>query len=324
MESSPLGLARRVIRSGLRQLGSELRDVSFEHIEAVRRLLEPGKSGKFVEIPGGLEAAREFDRLVFRRVAKARPDYEYELQIPGHVHIPELGKIFRAEIIEDKRNLPNAGCVFVDAGSIGPCVRIRNWKPGDYYRPVGLPAGKLKKLFRRARIPRIERPPVHHDLVVEAQHRRQPLPLVLDEVVAALAQRVPEQDGALREVDRVLRAASRHFPREHRIRRQPGGLGHALAEVCERQSRAGLQHLHDLRGHVVALGKLSCRIAHGVLLPFGHAGLRDAGAHGSGADDADRLHAAYVSARPLAESSAKRLHSVGIRCAHLWIIALWR
>jgi tRNA(Ile)-lysidine synthetase-like protein len=34
---------------------------------------------------------------------------------------------------------------------------IRNWKPGDYYRPVGLPAGKLKKLFQRARIPRSHR-----------------------------------------------------------------------------------------------------------------------------------------------------------------------
>jgi tRNA(Ile)-lysidine synthetase-like protein len=36
-------------------------------------------------------------------------------------------------------------------------VRIRNWKPGDYYRPVGWPAGKLKKLFQRARIPRSQR-----------------------------------------------------------------------------------------------------------------------------------------------------------------------
>ena len=157
LKSQPLGLARRVIRSGLRQLGSELRDVSFEHIEAVRRLLEPGKSGKFVEIPGGLEVAREFDRLVFRRAAAARPCYEYELRIPGHVRIPELGKIFRAEIIEEKRNLPDAERVFVDAGSIGPCVRIRNWMPGDYYKPVGLPAGKLKKLFQRAQIPRSHR-----------------------------------------------------------------------------------------------------------------------------------------------------------------------
>ena len=58
----------------------------------------------------------------------------------------------------------------------------------------------------------LERAPVHHDLVVEAQHRRQSLPLVLDEVVAALAQRVPEQDGALREVDAVSRAALPRVP----------------------------------------------------------------------------------------------------------------
>ena len=70
----------------------------------------------------------------------------------------------------------------------------------------------------------LERAPVHHDLVVEAQHRRQSLPLVLDEVVAALAQRVPEQDGALREVDAVLRAASPEFRQRRRIRRQPGDL----------------------------------------------------------------------------------------------------
>jgi len=47
--------------------------------------------------------------------------------------------------------------VFVDGSNIGAYVRIRNWKPGDYYRPVGLPAGKLKKLFQRGRIPRSQR-----------------------------------------------------------------------------------------------------------------------------------------------------------------------
>jgi len=85
------------------------------------------------------------------------PDYEYQLKIPGRVHIPELGKTFRAEIVELEACESPGQRVFVDADSIGPYVRIRNWKPGDYYRPVGLPAGKLKKLFQRARIPRIHR-----------------------------------------------------------------------------------------------------------------------------------------------------------------------
>jgi len=157
LESFPVGLVRRILRGALRQAGSQLRDISFDHIEAVRSLLEPGKSGKVVEIPGGLVVAREFGVLAFRQPVLARADYEYELKIPGQVHIPELGKVFRAEIIEKKANRGGAERVYLDGESIGPCVRIRNWKPGDYYRPVGWPAGKIKKLFQRARIPRSHR-----------------------------------------------------------------------------------------------------------------------------------------------------------------------
>jgi tRNA(Ile)-lysidine synthase len=134
--------------------GSDLRDVSFDQIEAARNLLNPAKSGKTVEIPGGFCVTREFDRLVFCASTVAKPVYNYELKIPGQVHIPEIGQIFTAEIIETEANDPCRHRVFVDAESIGPYVRIRNWNPGDYYRPVGLAGGKLKKLFQRARIPR--------------------------------------------------------------------------------------------------------------------------------------------------------------------------
>jgi tRNA(Ile)-lysidine synthase len=151
------GFVRRILRDALRRAGSDLRDVSFDHIEAIRGLLDAGKSGKLVEIPGGLVVAREFDRLVFRPAGLPASDYEYELSIPGLIHIPELRKIFRAEIIEKEANESSAGRVYVDGESIGPYVRIRNWKPGDYYRPVGWPGGKLKKLFQRARIPRSHR-----------------------------------------------------------------------------------------------------------------------------------------------------------------------
>ena len=154
LQSAPAGLVRRVLRAALRSAGSELRDVTFDQIEAVRGLLEPGKSGKVVEIPGGMQVSREFGRLAFRAMSGRSADYSYELKIPGEVHIPEVGKVFRAEIVEMEANDTPGQRVFVDAESIGPYVRIRNWKPGDYYRPAGLPAGKLKKLFQRARIPR--------------------------------------------------------------------------------------------------------------------------------------------------------------------------
>lgn len=155
--SEPVGLVRRIIREAIRRVGCGLTDVTFEHVEAVRGLLEIGKSGKFVQIPGGTRVDREFGDLVFRCAVTPAKDYQYELHIPGEVHIPELGKLFRAEIVGKQGNRTGPGCVLVDAEAIGPCVIIRNWKPGDYYRPVGLPAGKLKKLFQRARIPRSHR-----------------------------------------------------------------------------------------------------------------------------------------------------------------------
>jgi tRNA(Ile)-lysidine synthase len=157
LATEPVGLVRRVIREAVRRTGSDLRDITFEHVEAIRGLLAPGKSGKFVQIPGGIEVAREFHELVFRQAVTPAAEYEYELQIPGEIHIPELGKVFRAQIIPKEGNQSGPGSVLVDADAIGPCVIIRNWKPGDYYRPVGLPAGKLKKLFQRARIPRSHR-----------------------------------------------------------------------------------------------------------------------------------------------------------------------
>jgi len=174
--ASPVALIRRVIRSAFRKLGSELSDVTFGHVEEVRTLLADGKSGKVIQIPGGLVAERSFGRLVFRKEGEPCNGFEHVLPIPGVLHIPELGKYFRASLV-DRKALPDGvrnkarteNRVFVDGDRLGPYVKIRNWKPGDYYKPLGWPGGKLKKLFQRARIPRSQRnrwPVIENDSIV--------------------------------------------------------------------------------------------------------------------------------------------------------------
>jgi tRNA(Ile)-lysidine synthase len=157
----PTALARRVIREGLRESLGDLTDLTFEHIEAIRGLLEGGKSGKSIHLPGGAIVAREFHRLVFSRSALEDVVFSYDLPIPGIIRIPEVGRSFRAQIVEapEADLLPDSGQnrVFVDGSNLGAYVKIRTWKPGDYYRPAGWPAGKVKKLFQRARIPRSQR-----------------------------------------------------------------------------------------------------------------------------------------------------------------------
>jgi tRNA(Ile)-lysidine synthase len=152
----PRALQRRILRLALRRVNG-LENVTFDHVESALDLLDEGKSGKLVQFPGGITIERSFGQLIVRNRTEPIEEFEYDLPIPGEVHIPELSKVFRARFVTEDNSKSNTEQVFVDGGSIGPYVRIRNWKPGDYYRPVGLPAGKLKKLFQRARIPRSQR-----------------------------------------------------------------------------------------------------------------------------------------------------------------------
>jgi tRNA(Ile)-lysidine synthase len=157
----PPGLVRRVIRNALRREGSSLTDLTFDQVEAVRGLLEDGKSGKTIQLPGRMRATREFNRLVFSGTDLAMPEFIYSLAIPGSVRVPELDRVFRATCLANSSDADMLSegptRVLVDGDDLGSCVKIRSWKPGDYYKPKGWPAGKVKKLFQRARVPRSQR-----------------------------------------------------------------------------------------------------------------------------------------------------------------------
>ena len=77
----------------------------------------------------------------------------------------------------------------------------------DHERPL-LRVGSDAPLGLDAQQHVVDRPlelaPVHDQLVVEHQHRRLALAVVLERLVAALAQHVPEQDLALRRIDPIV------------------------------------------------------------------------------------------------------------------------
>ena len=160
LASRHVALVRRILRAALRSAGSDLRDIGFDHLEQVRHLLGEGKSGKVIELPGSIHVERSFDTLLFRSADfRKEVEYAYELPIPGRVQIPEAGLAFEARIIgaaAEDRPGPPAGAL-VDGERLGACVKIRNWKNGDTYDPVGLPKSKLKTLFQQKRIPRSAR-----------------------------------------------------------------------------------------------------------------------------------------------------------------------
>lgn len=159
LASHHVAFQRRVLRSALAETGSGLKDIGFERLESLRNLLGGGQSGKVIELPGRVQVERSFDALVFISAEIPSAAYEYELSIPGRIHIPELGFGFEAREIAPGPADGQAGevGVLVDGESLGPYVKIRNWKNGDTYDPVGLPKSRLKTLFQAKRISRCMR-----------------------------------------------------------------------------------------------------------------------------------------------------------------------
>ena len=102
-----------------------------------------------------------------------------------------------------------------------------------------------------------ELPAVNDHLVVEMQDRRQSRTVVLDEIVATLAQRIPEQDRALREIGRVGVPVRPGLGWRDRLQRNAGhavdtGLGEPLAKMLLCDLGSLLIQLRDLVRDFVA------------------------------------------------------------------------
>jgi tRNA(Ile)-lysidine synthase len=159
----PLALRRAVLWRAMTRVSGR-RPISFGHVEAAVRLTDQmGDDG--IDVPGQ-RVERIGPRLVLRGrsadtigrgVAKETNLFRYPLSIPGEVALPEAGYLVSAQALgsdtppEDVRAiLRNVGLDVADrhvavvrgdlcAGSLA----VRNRRPGDRFRPIGL-AGRKK------------------------------------------------------------------------------------------------------------------------------------------------------------------------------------
>ena len=153
------------------------RPVSFRHVEAALELLG-SEVARSVDVPGHT-VERLGPRLVLTssvtdargRTRASSNFFEYPLSIPGEVPLLQAGCLLAAESCPagtDPRALtPGASTAAVRRDLCIGQWRVRNRRPGDYFRPVGL--GGRKKL---------------QDYFVDrkvARHLRDGVPLVVDE-----------------------------------------------------------------------------------------------------------------------------------------------
>jgi tRNA(Ile)-lysidine synthase len=128
--------------------------------EEIERILEVGRSGGAITLPGKIDVRRVGDVLQFEKGKESKIEYEIPLNIPGSTSIPEVGVRIEAEIIEGQHLVKDASCreVTLDMEGIKGRLIARNWRKGDRFIPLGMRnKKKLQDIFVDKKIPREER-----------------------------------------------------------------------------------------------------------------------------------------------------------------------
>ncbi|MCG8377145.1 MAG: tRNA lysidine(34) synthetase TilS, partial [Chlorobiales bacterium] len=156
-----IALQRRVLRRAILRTAGSLRKITSRQLEAIRlAAIGEGPAVDFV----GYRALPNEDRLAITEIVEY-PDfsYSYSAKAGQTVEVKEVDKSFALRIIEagksiDISGLSGPGKAFLDADLTGDSLEIRNWLPGDRYKPLGGPGHqKLQDVFVNARVERNRR-----------------------------------------------------------------------------------------------------------------------------------------------------------------------
>lgn len=165
--------ARRLIRAAIRSIKGDLRQIDFGHVEAVLDMARAADGHGRIQVPG-VDVFRSFDWV---RFAPTGYDYGRERDFcvtvtpPQTVALPGGAGEIGFQVVEMEQNsaISTACDTLIDEldwqgiaslpAPAGLCqLELRNWRPGDHYRPVGeRHERKIKLLFQEARIPLWER-----------------------------------------------------------------------------------------------------------------------------------------------------------------------
>lgn len=159
-------VARRLARRAIELVKGDLRQIDFLHVEQVLDLASAPEGHGRIQLPG-VDVYRSFGEM---RLAPpgmdtlANRNFRFPLPVPGAVELPGHFSIIQVELIEaqsltvssDSRYNEIVDCL--DWERISGPLELRNWRPGDQYRPAGRSGEeKIKVLFQQAKVPLWER-----------------------------------------------------------------------------------------------------------------------------------------------------------------------
>lgn len=149
-------LRRRVLRHFIKQLAGTLDETGLRHIVALDGMIGSGRPNARLQLPHGILAVREYDRVVWMRSdhQKATPDGSFELSIaaPGVYHFP--GGTITVESCAEAHFPAPPGSACFNPGKTPLPWQIRTFRPGDRITPFGMSGSKkVKDIFIDRKIP---------------------------------------------------------------------------------------------------------------------------------------------------------------------------
>jgi tRNA(Ile)-lysidine synthase len=162
----PAAAARRLVRRAMARVKGDLRGIDFKHVLAVLELAKADVGHGRLQAPG-LDVIRSFSWLRLARPGADAPEsrnFRLPAPVPGIVRLPAGDSSIHLELIEKTETFGPSDCVYngvlgcINWERVSSGLEVRNWRPGDQYRPIGSSGGtKIKSLFQEARIPLWER-----------------------------------------------------------------------------------------------------------------------------------------------------------------------
>jgi len=184
--------------------GADGKRVAAVHIIGLVDLAATANPHGAVYLPGGVIAKRVYDRLeISRGRTPVAGSFDVPVTLPGTALIPEIGKKLVGEWVDawDLRE-SSAQTAFLDADRLQPMFRVRNWRSGDRFRPLGMTGSKkIKDCFIDWKIP--------------ADQRNQiPLVVSADTIVWVVGYRIGHDVRVTGETKRVMRLELRDLNHE--------------------------------------------------------------------------------------------------------------
>lgn len=158
----PSPLQYRVIRGAIKRAKGNLRRVDLAHIRAIIELINNRKPQVGINLPDHVVVKKIYDRLRFSCAEEMQTaDFSYSIKGAGMIHIGEVNMTIACEELSREgftgRSQSDWQC-FLDLEALRWPLKVRNFRAGDKFMPLGLNGfKKLKDVFIEQRIPREER-----------------------------------------------------------------------------------------------------------------------------------------------------------------------